>query len=190
MALKLQVSNSLISLANQLCADLKAENNTVFRPNYIITQTEGMNNWLKMQLASNLGIAANYHFLKPNDLIHQTYQILGGQFLQPLSAENQCWVLFKLLAEKDFSDRFKTISAYYTTEGPDKHLKRMALAEKVADLFDQYQMYRPELIDKWNSDSLNEVAADEWQQYLWIKAKQILEDKLPDKTVIGKYILK
>lgn len=189
MAIKLQVSNSLNELSKAMFIDIRERNIGVFQLNYLVTQTDGMNSWLKLQMASALGIAANYRFLKPNDLINEVYNILGGDYLQPLSAESQSWLLFKLLAEREFMQRFPAIAEYYSTDGPDKELKRMALAEKVADLFDQYQIYRPEIIRAWNKESLNEVSNDEWQKYLWIKAKQISRDRLPDKTVMGNFIL-
>ena len=190
MALHLQVSNSLTQLANRLCGDLKSKNIPVFQAHHIVTQTEGMNNWLKFQLSENLGIAANCRFLKPNDLIHDVYSLLGGKYLQPLSAENQCWLLFKLLAEKDFTFRFRSVSDYYKEQGPDQDLKRMGLAEKIADLFDQYQIYRPEMIRQWNFESLTDVQENDWQKFLWIKAKQLSDERLPDKTLIGNFIQK
>jgi len=189
MALRLQVSNSLAVLAKHFCSDLKAQNTSVFKPYYLVTQTEGMNNWLRLQLAENLGIAANYKFLKPNDLVNQIYAALGGEFTTSLSSENQTWLIFKILGEREFIKRFETISAYYIEERPDKDLKRIALAEKVADLFDQYQIYRPELIQEWNNSKANELGKDDWQQYLWIKANQLTDHQIPDKTRIGNHIV-
>lgn len=186
MALYLKVSNSLESLAQVLSQDLQMSGNSVFEPHLIVTQTEGMNNWLKMQIAEHHGIAANCRFLKPNDLIHQLYFLLGGPYTELLSAQNLTWLLFKLLGEKDFSKRFPTVAAYYENSGSDKDLKRMALAEKAADLFDQYQIYRPEMIRDWNNGNLKTT---EWQEYLWAKAKIVSGNSLPDKTVIGHYIL-
>lgn len=189
MAIKLQVSNSLSQLSKTLFIDIHERNIGVFQANYLVTQTEGMNNWLKLQMASALGIAANYRFLKPNDLIYDVFHVLGGQYLQALSPESQSWLLFKLLAEPAFRKGFPTIAQYYLTDGQDEELKRMALAEKLADLFDQYQIYRPELIRQWNKDTLGQVKPDEWEKYIWIKAKLISGDNLPDKTIIGNYIL-
>lgn len=186
MALYLKVSNSLESLAHVLSQDLQTSGNSVFEPHLIVTQTEGMNNWLRMQIAEYHGIAANCRFLKPNDLIHQLYFLLGGPFTELLSAQNLTWLLFKLLGEKDFIKRFPAVSAYYEKSGSDKDLKRMALAEKAADLFDQYQVYRPEMIREWNNENLQ---TKEWQEYLWARAKIASGNSLPDKTVIGHYIL-
>lgn len=189
MALHLKVSNSLAELTKHLCLDLQAQNRSVFEPNLLVTQTEGMNSWLKLQLASQLGIAANYRFLKPNDLIQQVFRILGGQYQQSLSPESQCWLLYQLLGDREFIERFEKISNYYTQAGVDKELKRLALAEKVADLFDQYQMYRPSIIRNWNKGIAEGLAHEDWQMYLWIKASASSEGSLPDKTQLADYII-
>ncbi|HKG68327.1 MAG TPA: exodeoxyribonuclease V subunit gamma, partial [Segetibacter sp.] len=89
------------------------------------------------------------------------------------------------LNTKDFHDQFRKISNYYTNDD----VKRMALAEKVADLFDQYQIYRTEMVRDWNENKLFFDINNDWQKYLWIKAKEVLGDNMPDKTVIGRYII-
>lgn len=189
MALHLKVSNSLDSLATGLAENLSGSGSSVFAPHYIITQTEGMNNWLKLQLAERLGITANSKFLKPNELIHQLYYLLGGSYTEMLSASNLSWLLFKLLGEKVFTDRFPSIALYYINTGQEEDIRRMALAEKVADLFDQYQVYRPEMIRQWNEGVTDNDPEYKWQQYLWEKVKQQAGDSLPDKTLIGTFIL-
>ncbi|TAH03426.1 MAG: exodeoxyribonuclease V subunit gamma [Sphingobacteriales bacterium] len=189
MAINLQVSNSLTQLAKSLCVNLQQENNSVFQPHFLVTQTDGMNNWLKLQMAQNMGIAANYKFLKPNDLIQQVYNLfMPWGDTKPLSADNQTWLLYKLLAEAEFTNRFKAVANYYHNQGPDKEIKRLALAQKVADLFDQYQIYRPQLIQEWNKASLTDLPINDWQKYLWVKTKQLLGKQLLDKTVLSDFI--
>ncbi len=189
MALYLKVSNSLINLAASLSQELNGAPNSVFEPHLIVTQTEGMNNWVKLQIANHLGIAANVRFLKPNDLIHKLYYLLGGPFTEVLSAQNLNWLLFKLLGENEFKARFPATASYFSDKSPDKEIKRMSLAEKLSDLFDQYQIYRPDMIRQWNIAMPGDLENNEWQQYLWIKARQVSENTLPDKTTIGAYIL-
>ena len=188
MAFQLKVSNSLEQLAAKLCIDLQSTPQDVFQPIYIITQTEGMNNWLKIQMADRIGIAANCQYLKPNDLINKIYYLSGGAFSQTLSVESLNWLLFKLLGEEVFVKKYPSISAYYFNGEPDHDVKRMALAEKISDLFDQYQIYRPEMIQRWNDDLPGNIEDDEWQKELWVNAKIITEKKFPDKTLIGKAI--
>lgn len=188
MALNLNVSNSLAELANKLSKDLQQWQGSVFLPQYIVTQTEGMNNWLKLQIANNNGIAANCVFVSPNDIIQKVYYFLGGKYPNMLTPQNLSWLLYSILGEHDFIYRFPNIASYYNNDGYDKDLKRMALAEKTADLFDQYQIYRPDWIENWNNSSGQELVVDKWQEYIWIKAKELSQGRLPDKTVAGKYI--
>jgi len=185
MSLHINGSNSLEQLAVQLSAELYKQQNHVFQPQYIVTQTQGMNNWLKIKIAGNLGIVANSKFLKPNDLVNEIYYKLGSINKQALSPAILQWVLFTLLGGKEFHDEFRKISNYYTNDD----VKRMALAEKVADLFDQYQIYRPEMIRDWNENSEGFDGNNGWQKFLWVKAKEILGDSMPDKSVIGKHII-
>jgi exodeoxyribonuclease V gamma subunit len=189
MALYLKISNSLESLAADLSEILSKESRSVFDPYYIVTQTEGMNNWLKLRLAAHLGIAANYRFLKPNELINQLYFLLDGPSTELLSRENLGWLLFKLLGGKDFMEQFPEVAAYYQQGSSGKDLRRMALAEKVADLFDQYQIYRPAMVEQWNNISASSVPPGEWQLSLWASARREAGNALPDKTIVGSHIL-
>ncbi len=185
---QLKVSNVLESLADDMGNSLKANTGNVFTPHYIVTQTDGMNIWLRQQLAGQLGIVANIDFRKPNDLILKVYQLLGGVFVETLSRESLVWFLYQLMGQRDFINRFPIQAQYFNVTGPEKDLKRMGLAEKIADLFDQYQIYRPEIIKDWNRLDERESSID-WQAFLWIKARRLSSLDLPDKTFISDYIL-
>ncbi|MES2890743.1 MAG: exodeoxyribonuclease V subunit gamma [Bacteroidota bacterium] len=187
MALQLKVSNSLDQLAAALCNDLQQQQLDPFQPVYIITQTDGMTTWLKYKIAGEIGIAANYRYLKSQDIIGQVFYLLGGKSGELLSTQNLSWVLYKLLGEDEFIRRYKNVSGYYSGPGGEDDIKRMSLAGKTADLFDQYQIYRPEMIQEWNQAT---KAADQkdWQKYLWQKAKELLGSRLPDKTNISSHI--
>lgn len=76
MSLQLNVSNSLKELSGQLAEALMEQAGNVFQKQWLITQTNGMNNWLTIQLAARMGIAANCRFLKPNDIVNQLYSTL------------------------------------------------------------------------------------------------------------------
>ncbi len=184
MSIFLKVSNSLKSLSAQLAMELK-RHPSVFEPVYIVTQTGGMNNWLRLQLAEHLGIAANIQFLKPNDAIHKIYKALGGEYQQSISSDDLSWLLYMALEEHSFVENYKLISDYYTVQGYQDSRKRMALAEKMADLFDQYQIYRPEMINEWNEGKGDE----NWQKTLWRRSKMLAGDYFPDKTLVSNYII-
>lgn len=188
MSLSLKVSHSLESLAAALARNMQASGHGIFVPFTVVTQTDGMNIWLRQQLALRIGIAANISFLKPNDIIFKLYQLLDGKYEESLSRENLIWLLYELMGKPEFTKRYPQQAEYFNTAGAEKDLKRMGLAEKVADLFDQYQIYRQELITEWNSYEIGKPDLH-WQAYLWIRANDASNKNLPDKTVISKQIL-
>lgn len=196
MAIQLGISNSLKSLSDRLAEKLR-DTKSVFQPVYIVTQTAGMNIWLKQQLAQKLGIAANIQFLKPNDAIHLLFQKLSGFYqFNSLSAHDLNWIIFDVLNEEEFKNRFEKIAEYYNQPGLEGEIKRMALAEKIADLFDQYQIYRAPEIEQWNNKEDWEILKvirnetdQEWQKHIWNRARKMAGEHFSDKTYIGKHIL-
>ena len=186
MGLQLNVSNSLYQLVEYLAFNLKKPLPGIFQPHFIVTQTLGMNNWLKVQIADRLDIAANCQFLKPNDIINQVYFLLDGPREQVLTTDNLQWIIFGLLEDQSFKRRYPMIAQYYENQ---EDIKRMALAEKIADLFDQYQIYRPEMIQEWNEVEYPVLNESNWQKFLWIEAKNIIGERMPDKTRVGKFII-
>jgi exodeoxyribonuclease V gamma subunit len=185
MSLQINVSNSLKELASDFAGHLKKSSSDVFQPYNIITQTVGMNNWLKLTLSENLGILANCRFARPNDIANQIYHLLNGEKKQVLNSESLQWAIYDQLADPKFVKAHKRVADYYTEEP----VKRMALAEKVTDLFDQYQMYRYKMIESWNTGKLVTKDPDEiWQQWLWEKAKKQLGDQVTDRVAVHRYI--
>jgi exodeoxyribonuclease V gamma subunit len=193
MAITFNVSSSLEQLSTLLVAELdkaRSIRSSVFQPDVIVTQTEGMNNWLRLQIAAQSGIAANVRFVQPSELIYQLYQILGGPYPDVLAPGNLSWLLYKILSGEEFTKRYPEIASYYNAGGStDQDLKRLALAEKMADLFDQYQIYRPDMMREWNRNAASTADSADWQQYLWTAARNASRSELPDKTRIGDYIL-
>ena len=107
MGLQLNVSNSLRDLVGQLATGLKEQAGDVFQKQYFVTQTDGMNNWLTIQLAARLGIHANCRFLKPNDIVDQLYFWLGGTSHKVLASDHLKWLIYNLLDEPGFSRLFR-----------------------------------------------------------------------------------
>lgn len=184
MALSVKVSNSLEILVEAFSEALRTAPGDVFQPEFIITQTEGMNNWLKLRISSLDGIAANLRFVKPNDILFQVYDRLGGPREQVLSSDHLEWILFRELDDAEFKRRFPSVAGYYQ-EGEE--IKRLELARKVADLFDQYQIYRPALIGEWNAGETGR-GVSEWQAWLWSRVKKGYGDRMSDKTAMAAFI--
>lgn len=178
MGIKLFVSNQLSALSDRLSKELSINTSGVFEKKIIITQTEGINTWLKGNIAASLGIAANCSFTKANDIVFLLHALLGKSSQSTISSDYLKWSIYRLLEDALFIAKFPTIAAYYM--GND--VKKIALAERVADLFDQYQMYRHEMIESWNKQSVAD--AEEWQQYIWIAVREKSGEAFQDKTTI------
>ena len=178
MPVQLYSSHNLHQLSVQLAKDLKQKTTGVFSRQHIVTQTDGVNNWLKVRIAEEQGIAANLQFNKPNDLVQQIHFWLNGQKRSTLNFDFVQWNLFYLLDATDFKLQFPDIAGYYL----DNELNRISLAGKLSDLFDQYQVYRPEEINRWNQISKGDEEKGNWQQWLWIRIRDIMINRMQDKT--------
>ncbi len=145
-----------------------------------LVQSNGMGQWLKQSLAQNsaLGIAAAINMQLPSLFIWSVYRaVLGAQIPleQPLAKIPLLWRLYRLLPILLERPEFAILANFLADDQQCR--KRYQLAEQLADLFDQYQVYRSDWISAWaagESILLNahgEVQAlpetQQWQAALW-----------------------
>jgi len=158
-------SNRLERLADSLCQVLAQPLEDPLASETVVVQHPGMERWLSLQLATRLGICANISFPLPAGYIWQLLrQLLDGvpeqDRYQPALMQ---WWLFRRLAEPLEESCFDPLKDYL--EGADE-LMRFQLAGQIAQAFDQYLVYRPEWIVKWQREQ-RAVSGDEWQAVLW-----------------------
>ena len=185
MSINLNVSNSLKPLSYLLAEGLKSSDQNPFVKQWIVTQTEGMNSWLKQTIAHKNGIAANIQFCKPNDIITEIYRKNIRSNKKVVNTEDIRWCIYSLLNEPAFLQNFPNISNYYL--GND--IKRIALSDELADLFDQYQIYRHDIINGWNTKLIVGEAAEDWQEWLWMKVKEKLGGLYEDRVQMAKTLM-
>lgn len=187
MSISIYTSNSIHILASAMVEALGERSMPVFTPRYIITQTEGMNNWLKHQMATQLGIAANTIFLNPGTVIEQIFIELGGSYGNKIKRQHLDWLIFVILGKDNFKNLFPIQAKYYA----DDAMKQWEFAVKLTDLFDQYQIYRSPTISHWNElENIDTLKGDEkWQAYIWRALKQHTNNEVLDITEIKKFIL-
>lgn len=135
----------------------------------ILVQSQGMAQWLQMELAQELGIAANMQFSLPASFIWHLYSAVIPD-LPPESAFSKSamtWKLMELLSIFSSDERFRAIQTYLS--GGNTLKKHYQFSAMIADLYDQYLVYRPEWIAAWEHnrtvDGLN--AHQNWQSALW-----------------------
>ena len=132
----------------------------------------------KAALARRHGVAMGVAFLLPGAFIEHMAQLIGLDPLHPSwGPQGLAWRLVPLLAAMvEEGDTLRLGPACVDTRA------RHALARDVADRFDQYLYFRPEMIAAWDRsetwDALPESAqGDEaWQRDLWRRLSAGLTD--------------
>lgn len=144
----------------------------------ILVQSNGIAQWLKTELAQTTGIAAMLDVSLPARFVWKAYRaVLGHQIPRhsPYDKERLVWRLMRLLpALMETDSKFASLQRY--TAGDTDQRKTFQLCEKIADLLDQYQVYRADWLDAWSQSRdviitrgedkpLDE--AQRWQAELW-----------------------
>ncbi|MCX8956873.1 exodeoxyribonuclease V subunit gamma [Erwinia psidii] len=140
-----------------------------FQPEVVLVQSPGMAQWLQIALAEQFGVAANITFPLPASFIWDMFvrvlpDIPGeSAFNKPAMS----WKLMAILPQMLGQDEFAMLRHYLADDKDQRKL--FQLASRVADLFDQYLVYRPEWLNSWeNGQTLAELGeAQQWQAPLW-----------------------
>lgn len=163
MPFNLFTSNRLENLIELLADSVKRPLSSPFDPETVVVQSRGMQRWISLEIAARQGICANYHFPFPNSFAQEivsrvlkvdafTSDIYDPRFLT--------WTIMKLIPEMISRSAFKQIQNYLRE--PRGDLKRLQLSERVADLFDQYLLFRPKMVLDWERGK-----DTNWQAELW-----------------------
>lgn len=166
--------NRLEMLADDLAALLRFSPDGIFSPELVVVQSRGMERWLALRLAEANGIAANLRFPFPKAFIsdHIFQAISPGIAERDLfpAPEISMWKICGLLPGLIASDPdFKLLKNY--TADDHSGLKMLQLAERLAGLFDNYLVFRPDIIREWDRrrNSLDALPESRWQMKLWNK---------------------
>jgi exodeoxyribonuclease V gamma subunit len=156
----------------------------------ILVQSNGIAQWLKLALAADpedggCGISAALDMLLPASFLWQVYRAVLGEdavpAISPFDKSRLVWRLTRLLPELLDLPAYAPLKRFMARD--DDQRKRFQLAQRVADLFDQYQVYRADWLAAWavgedvQIDARNQRTPlpDEyrWQAALW---RALLED--------------
>ena len=137
----------------------------------IIVQHPGMARWLHMRLAEHpqRRVAMNLEYPLPaNEMWALIRAVLGDERVpqrSPYQREILAWRLYELLGRDAVRQRPELAepTRYWREQSRRQQpLRRFQLAEELADLYEQYQLYRPDWILAWDRGE-----GDSWQGVLW-----------------------
>jgi len=137
-----------------------------FEKEVFLIQSQGMERWLSQQLASHFKVWGNYQFLFPGKFFSSLAQKIDSRLNDAAFDRNlMLWRIEALLRRLD-SDESLPLKQYLS--GENSALKRYQLAQQLAQIFDQYQMMRPDMLTAWQKgDTLYHTATERWQKALW-----------------------
>lgn len=131
-------------------------------PETVVVQNPGMARWLAQQLALETGIAANLDFPLPATFVWRVYSAWLPRMPEETRYDREAlhWRILALLPEFLPQPAFAELERYLQDDADG--FKAYQLAERIADVFDQYLVYRPELVLEWEAGRENH-----WQAVLW-----------------------
>ncbi len=162
LPLRLYQSNRLENLFAALCTTLAPPLTDPLAPEIIVVQNPGMARWLSQHIALKTGIAAHFEFPLPATFVWDIFKRTLGE-LPDLSGFDRSVLLWKILAllnELLSEPSMAEIAGYL--QGDDDGSRKFQLAGKITDIFDQYLVYRPELLAAWENGN-----DEHWQALLW-----------------------
>ncbi|WP_281561313.1 exodeoxyribonuclease V subunit gamma [Thalassomonas sp. RHCl1] len=172
----------------------------VFSQEIIVVQNPGMQHWLNLSLAKQRGISMNIRYALPAQFLWKLMRSVASDEdvpdQSPYSREVLTWRLDALLGcdEVTANPEFEQPTRYWQQETSAERaaLKRYQLATQLADLYEQYLIFRPKWIDAWQhkesifnlqdespptAGGLDKI--EKWQGLLW----QLLIKELPYNPV-------
>ncbi len=163
------VSNRTENLLTQLAEVMRVDRQPdIFAKEIFLIQSQGMERMVAQSMADEFRSFCNYNFFLPLEFLSFIAGQLGVE-VNPASftRENLSWRLDGLLRDVS-DDLYEPLRNYL--EGANIDLKRYQLAVRLAHVFDQYQIMRPEMLESWAKEKLvTNNEAEPWQMDLWVR---------------------
>jgi exodeoxyribonuclease V gamma subunit len=147
---------------------------TMSQREVVVVHSQGMARWLSMELARHLGVCANIEFPFPKAMVRQSVgAVLGEQedAWKVWRPDAMLWSTLSALSGLLDAPSFSPLATYLSQRSASSrpqdalgHVDAVLLVREIADIFDRYISYRPDLIAAWER---GEGDADDWQPALW-----------------------
>lgn len=165
------VSNKLEILSEKLAEHVREPLNTngsispqslALTPETIITQSRGMERWVSMEIARYNGICANCLFPFPNHFWNELSRKIIPDLPKTSSFDTDImkFKLMNLIPKHINKKGFEELKRYLYEDS--NSMKLFQISGMIADLFDQYLVFRPDMILDWE-----EGTDEHWQAKLW-----------------------
>ncbi len=163
----LHVSNRTENLLRHLAEVIRTDRQAdIFAAELFLIQSQGMERMIGQSLADAFRSFCNFKFFLPLDFLGFIAEKLS-MGITPDGFQRQIltWRLDGLLRDLA-GEVYQPLIGYLA--GENSALKRFQLARRLANIFDQYQIMRPDMLIKWDRGLLaTSHPAERWQMDLW-----------------------
>ncbi len=163
---------SLEQLVHVLLAEL-APHSAGPRPLSVVVPSLPFSDWLQFQIARKRGICMGLSFVMPQAFIASALAVAGAKKSEAWTKPQLTWQILP---------HIEKYAAELGVVNPSTR-DRFALAETIADRFDQYGHFRPEMIEKWDTKApaLDSEAQryETWQRQLWTSLQAKIQERHP-----------
>ncbi len=144
------MSNRMEVLAGCLIDVLETPLASPLVPEIIVVQSKGMEKWISLEAANRLGVCANIRFPFPNAFVYDLFKYVFPDLPEtdPFDPGIAVWRIMKhLFKDSERLEKWDEVRNYLGDGSND--VKRYQLALQLARLFDQYVVFRPDMVLKW-----------------------------------------
>ena len=190
-------SSSLELLAEHLTERLRTDPPAdPVAPIEVAVPSRGMERWLTQRLSSQLGatateagVCANVRFPFLGGVLQRTLAAtLGedGADADPWTPQRLAWPLVALLDDLADDPAFGPLWTHLSDDGVRSARRRLPLARRIADLFDRYALYRPDMVAAWRDGAAVDGEGASlppnlrWQPPLWCELTERIDTPSPD----------
>ncbi|WP_320677060.1 exodeoxyribonuclease V subunit gamma [Prochlorococcus sp. MIT 1300] len=183
--LKVYRSNRAEWLAQLLSEKLRLEPPGIFEKVEIVVNTWPTSRWLGEQISITNGINALVRFPFPGTYLKQLVKIILNEDLDiedPWKGNRLVWEVIDLLPNLLETDQGRSLREWSKQQTYKEGLlnrSKWQLANSIANLFDDYVLYRPELLMNWSRHNKNPKPRNLTSSFLWQPVLyQMLEEKI------------
>lgn len=128
----------------------------------IVVLSNGMARWISMELAVRHGVSAGLEFSFPNDLLDRSFAAVlpDSHSSSAFTQTSLTWRIASKLPTLAQTNDFELIASYLGDNRDDRRL--LQISRSLADCFDQYTIFRPEMVCDWDKGNVTD-----WQALLW-----------------------
>ncbi|MGK2930413.1 MAG: exodeoxyribonuclease V subunit gamma, partial [Acidimicrobiales bacterium] len=189
------------ALVDALVAIIDEPVSDPFTPEIVAVPTRGVERWLTHRIAGVVGagpgrtdgVCANVEFPFPGRLVGDVLADATGvdRHEDPWRPERLVWPLLEVIDEFACEPWLELLASHLGGAADElRQARRFATARHLADLFDGYGVYRPELVLGWVDrgpggphDDLPDDA--QWQARLWLELRRRVDSPSPPERIMS-----